>query len=60
VVQWGEWCCAAASDGCKVVVSGGGSGDEWRWVDWCSGYTGAVRGRCWEEGDNDGEKRKMT
>jgi hypothetical protein len=44
VVQWGEWCCAAASDGFKVVMSGGGSGDEWRWVDWCSGYTSAVRG----------------
>jgi hypothetical protein len=30
VVQWGEWWCAAASDGCEVVVSGGGSVDEWR------------------------------
>jgi hypothetical protein len=44
VVQWGEWCCAAASDGRKVVLSGGGSGDEWQWVDWFSGYTAAVRG----------------
>jgi hypothetical protein len=44
VVQWGEWCCAAAFDGRKVVVSGGGSGDEWQWVDWFSGYTCAVRG----------------
>jgi hypothetical protein len=46
--------CGGA-DGCKVVVSGGGS-DKWRWVDWFSGYTGAVRvtvlgrrGRCWKK-----------
>ena len=50
MVQWGEWCCAAASDGRKVVVSGGGSGvsgGEW---------TGAVgmqvrcEGRRWNSG----------
>ena len=30
VVQRGEWWCAAASNGRKVVVSGGESGGEWQ------------------------------
>jgi hypothetical protein len=50
VVQWGEWCCTAASDGRKVVVNGGGSGGSG------GGWTGAVgmlvrcEGRCWNGG----------
>jgi hypothetical protein len=53
VVQWGGWCCTEASDGRKVVVSGGGSGGEW---------TGAVgmqvrcEGRRWNRGEMMGER----
>jgi hypothetical protein len=30
VVQYGEWCCAVVLMSGEVVVSGGGSVDEWR------------------------------
>ena len=54
MVQRGEWWCAAASDGCNVVVSGGGSGGEWR----CSVEAGTVQGTALVRKEKEGGKGK--
>jgi hypothetical protein len=55
VVQWGGWCCTAASDGRKVVVSGGGSGGEWIGA---VGMQVRCEGRHWNRREMMGKREK--